>query len=105
MNLLSCSYKQENRAIATGKSFSFSTSCSGKFLRFLLLYNECIFLHSCSLGHRISLANLGTCCLPLQKPKVLNLYPDAFFADENKEQKKAAQHVAEVDDPEEDDEE
>ena len=53
----------------------------------------------------MSLATLGSCCLSLQKPKVLNLYPDASFADENEEEEEAAQHVAEVNDPEEDGEE
>ena len=32
---------------------------------------------------------------------MLDLYPDASFADEDEEEKEAAQHVAEIDDPEE----
>ena len=36
---------------------------------------------------------------------MLNLYPDASFADEDEEEKEASQQVAEVDDPEEDGEE
>ena len=41
----------------------------------------------------------------LQIQKVLDLYPDASFADEDEEEEEAAQHVAEIDDPEKEGEE